>query len=74
MMYTCNGSPTGCESERFGGCAYHEGRTIFGLIHPEVERDLIDAASSVADALNKTPREMVRWLRDIAEAAQEESP
>lgn len=24
MSYTCNGSPKGCERERFGGCDYHE--------------------------------------------------
>jgi len=23
-MYTCNGSPHGCEGERFGGCEFHE--------------------------------------------------
>jgi hypothetical protein len=22
--YTCNGSPHGCEGERFGGCAHHQ--------------------------------------------------
>ena len=22
--YTCNGSPKGCERERFGGCRYHD--------------------------------------------------
>ena len=22
--YTCNGSPQGCEGERFGGCEYHD--------------------------------------------------
>ena len=27
MTYTCNGSPSGCERERFGGCAYCDNLT-----------------------------------------------
>ena len=29
-MYTCNGSPRGCERERFGQCNYHDNMPTFG--------------------------------------------
>jgi hypothetical protein len=39
--YTCNGSPKGCESVRFGGCEYHnrpegweENVSPYGVIDP----------------------------------------
>lgn len=29
-MCTCNGSPKGCERERFGNCTYHDNMPTFG--------------------------------------------
>lgn len=72
MSYTCNGSKTGCDGERFGGCEYHRGLDSFGNLLPAVESDLLKAAWDCGDALNKTPREMIQWLRDLEEAACEE--
>ena len=72
MSYTCNGSKNGCEGERFGGCQWHMGLDSFGNLLPSVRDSLVVAALECGDSLNKSPREMVQWLRDIGEAALEE--
>lgn len=40
--YTCNGSLTGCESARFGGCDYHDKKPLRDTIWDV--RELVEAA------------------------------